>query len=344
MHLARKRHPYPYRLWLMVLGCAVLCLLTGGACEVARTSTLAAAAETPEEPERLPSVVVSAGRVEQRLPDVPTHATVLTREDIERIEVVRGGGSALYGNYALGGVINIVTRKPQATGMQGTLEGGTHNTVDANLQADYVTGPLTLSLQGDVFSTGGFPIVKANQRGAVDSNADSQHQTLIGRMEYTLTAQSSLFVAGSYFHEERGNGTRRQENSTEAGYVAVGGRLRSGDGSDWQLTFYAQLQTFDSTFTRISSDRHGEALTTAQEVPSPGLGGSLQMSPPAWISLPTPPWRGSACPKCRSTCMRLACSTSTRTWSMPPSRGVLWATNVRTTTIKTCSAAFFSPT
>ena len=223
-------------------------------------------------------MVVSAGRVEQRLADVPTHTTVLTREDIERssaqtvddllrevpgfslfraaavwwqiqprkarslrgigpsgvsrtlvlldgvplndpfggwvywskvlesierIEVVRGGGSALYGNYALGGVINIVTRKPQTTGLQGTLEGGTHDTVNANLQADYVTGPLALSLQGEVFSTGGFPIVKEDQRGAVDINADSQHQAFIGRLEYTLTAQSSLFLAGSYFHEER---------------------------------------------------------------------------------------------------------------------------------------------
>jgi outer membrane receptor protein involved in Fe transport len=297
-------------------------------------------------------MVVSAGRVEQRLSDVPTHTTVLTREDIERssaqtvddllrevpgfslfrrsssvtanpttqgvslrgigpsgvsrtlvlldgvplndafggwvywdkvplesierIEVVRGGGSALYGNYALGGVINIVTRKPQTTGAQGTVEGGTHNTVNAHLQADYVTAPVALSLQGNVFSTDGFPIVRADQRGPVDINADSRHQTFLGRLEYTPTAQSSLFLTGSYFNEDRGNGTLLQKNSTENGYVAAGGRLRMGDGSDWQLTIYSQLQTFDSTFTRISSDRTVEALTTFQEVPSLGVGGSLQ--------------------------------------------------------------------
>ena len=122
------------------------------------------------------------------------------------------------------------------------------DTVHANLQADYVTGPLALSLQGDVFSTGGFPIVRADQRGAVDIDADSRHQTFLSRLEYTLTSQSSLFLAGSYFHEERGNGTPLQDNATEAGSVAAGSKLRTGDGSDWQLTVYAQIQTFGAGY------------------------------------------------------------------------------------------------
>ena len=345
-----RRHSYAF--WLMVIGWMTLCLIRGGMCDVRSAPPGGAASETLGEPVALPPVVVSAGRVEQRLADVPTHTTVLTRDDIERsaaqtvddllrevpgfslfrrssslvanpttqgvslrgigpsgvsrtlvlldgvplndpfggwvywskvplesierIEVVRGGGSALYGNYALGGVINIVTSTPQSTRLQGTLAGGTHDTVHAHLQADAVTGPLALSLQGDVFSTGGFPIVKADQRGAVDIDADSQHQTFLGRLEYTLTSQFSLFLAGSYFHEERGNGTPLQENATEAGAVAAGGTLRTGDGSNWRLTVYTQLQTFDSTFSRVSSDRQIEALTTAQEVPSLGVGSSLQ--------------------------------------------------------------------
>ncbi|MDA3843846.1 MAG: TonB-dependent receptor, partial [Candidatus Kapabacteria bacterium] len=36
--------------------------------------------------------------------------------DIERIEIVKGAGSALYGTGALGGVINIITRDPSAEG------------------------------------------------------------------------------------------------------------------------------------------------------------------------------------------------------------------------------------
>jgi iron complex outermembrane receptor protein len=305
---------------------------------------------------RLEPVIVSAGRVEQSLGDVPANVTVLTREDIERspartlddllrqipgfslfrrssslvanpttqgvslrgigpsgvsrtlvlldgiplndpfggwvywsklplesverIEVVRGGGSALYGNYALGGVINVVTQKPEATEMQGKLDGGTRDTVDANLAAHLDRGPLGLSLRGQVFTTGGYPVVQENQRGAVDVDADSRHQTFIGRLHYAPAPDTSLALSGSYFNEDRGNGTRLQENATEAGYFAAAGRTRSGDGSDWQATVYAQWQTFTSTFSRVSSDRNSEALTLDQAVPSTGVGGSLQWTKP----------------------------------------------------------------
>lgn len=34
-------------------------------------------------------------------------------DDIEKIEIIKGGSSALYGNNAIGGAVNIITRKPK---------------------------------------------------------------------------------------------------------------------------------------------------------------------------------------------------------------------------------------
>lgn len=309
----------------------------------------------PEGPTRLEPVVVSAGRIEQRLRDVPTNVTVLTKEDIqespartvddllrqvpgftlfrrgsslvthptaqgvslrgigpsgvsrtlvlldgvplndpfggwvywskvslesiERIEVVRGGGSALYGNYALGGVINIVTRRPEARVVQAKLDLGTRNTVDADILASHVTGPWGVSVEGSFFRTDGYKIVREDQRGAIDIEADSEHKTFNGRVEYALSPASSLFLAGSFFHEDRGNGTPRQNNSTEAGYIGTGGRFKTADGSDWQLTLFSHLQTFNSTFTSAAQDRNSETRALDQfDVPSTAVGAALQWS------------------------------------------------------------------
>ena len=52
-------------------------------------------------------------------------------EDIERIEVVRGATSALYGPNAVNGVVNIITEKPDAANSvaQGNLQIGNQTTV-----------------------------------------------------------------------------------------------------------------------------------------------------------------------------------------------------------------------
>lgn len=53
--------------------------------------------------------------------------TNLATEDIERVEVVRGPFSALYGGNAMGGVINIITKMPEKLELTGGVGYGTYD-------------------------------------------------------------------------------------------------------------------------------------------------------------------------------------------------------------------------
>jgi vitamin B12 transporter len=100
----------------------------------------------------------------------------LLTDNVDRIEVLRGSGGALYGSKAIGGVINIITKKGQGA-PQVTLstEGGNGATHREVLGVSGGHGPLAYSFSGSYLGTDGFRSVNDNYRnGAVSTRLDYQ--------------------------------------------------------------------------------------------------------------------------------------------------------------------------
>lgn len=211
---------------------------------------------------------------------------------LERIEVLRGGASSLYGSGALSGAINILPRKAREKfvfsaeafgGSQKTFSGSTFFGVSGNRgSADFTAS---------IFQTKGYILVDDAARGAVDSFAGSRNSNLIARFGRDFKDKSYIFFRPSVFGESRTNGTPAQINRTYIRHFVLGGgweianpQIRIPDAKQevrdlkfaWRI--FGGSQTYDQTFSAVSADRNSENLNRIQRVPAQTLGFSSQLT------------------------------------------------------------------
>ena len=86
-------------------------------------------------------------------------------EQIDHIEIVRGNVSAIYGSGAIGGVIQIFTKRGNA-GAKGnaSIEGGSRNTVKASADIAGASDGTHYAISATRFRTDGFPVSNSSQR------------------------------------------------------------------------------------------------------------------------------------------------------------------------------------
>ncbi len=202
----------------------------------------------------------------------------ISQENIERIEVVRGSGATLWGNYAMAGVINIITRKPTETGAAVKASYGTNGLTDDNLFVSGRSGKLFVGLEANFFNTDGFPTVAPFQRGPIDGNSSSRHEIFNGRVGYQLNDSDSVFLHGRFFDDDRDNGTPLRKSGTSSGLVDLNGLVHTDDGSEWQATLFSNMQSFDIQFTSVNAPRTAERRTHKQKIPFTDVGSSLVWS------------------------------------------------------------------
>lgn len=87
---------------------------------------------------------------------------------IERIEVVRGGVSALYGSSAIGGTVNVITKIPKKNNY--TI-GYTHETIDGSANQTIINGNATVVSNN--YNAGASFFVSNRKREAYDANGDN---------------------------------------------------------------------------------------------------------------------------------------------------------------------------
>jgi outer membrane receptor protein involved in Fe transport len=195
---------------------------------------------------------------------------------IQQVEVVRGGGSDLYGSSAIGGVVDFEKRPPTLAAGELQLQYGAENTPQASLVETISHGPWHGLIAGDFFRTDGYILVAPGLRGTIDTPSNVHYQNANVEVERTFGSRGSAFLGGNMMNEARANGTVVQNNATRLWRYNAGVDWNTSTTSALKIRAYGTTEHYRQSFSSTASDRNSETLTRLQSVPTGALGGSAQ--------------------------------------------------------------------
>ena len=199
-------------------------------------------------------------------------------DNIERIEIVRGPQSTLYGSDAIGGVIQITTRRGEGKlHGAGKLEGGSDNTVNQQASAAGSTDRVSYSFGVTHTDTDGDSVTPARLRNGVSAEDDNyENWTTSARLGMAVSDTLEVTVFGRYIDSETdldpelemfGFGTTEDRDARleQTEYLLRGEATAQLLAGLWEATFSTSYTDYDrknrndrqsptETLTRTSFD------------------------------------------------------------------------------------------
>ncbi len=181
--------------------------------------------------------------------DIPASLT-----DIERIEVLHGHASSMYGPDGYGGVINIITRNAGGTNTRAAFEGGSFGTVGArigqSLKAGQISGRLNLERRK---SNGYRPVT------------DYDNSALSGSLCWERPHRSLQFTGGGVIKDFGANGFYADYPSREKTRAVMGilnASFHPHRFQDWNLRIHGRRHTDHFILDKTRPDWYRNDHTT----------------------------------------------------------------------------------
>jgi iron complex outermembrane receptor protein len=196
---------------------------------------------------------------------------------LDRVEVVEGGQSSLYGNGAMGGLISFFTRPLAPGAMQAQVDGGSRDARHGYLAAGLpVFGALSANVSGDYQEGGGYTLINNPIAGSIDNTSQVIQRNAFGRLNYAPSSRLSAFVGGHLFGDSRTTGTPLSFQKRDQRDVSAG--LDWGQYSTGMLGIRAwdgrQIETQRGAAFRSAATRAAEDSSLSAVIPSHDWGAS----------------------------------------------------------------------
>jgi len=131
--------------------------------------------------------------------------------DIEKVEIYKGPGSSIYGNNAMGGVINMITKRKKNTGLSGNASFG-YSDFKTHKESGYFSGLLDsgfyFNLSAANRKSDGYIETKEAWRDSTTVNAFMEELMLSGKVGMNLSENSFAEIEYNHYDDKRGRGIK----------------------------------------------------------------------------------------------------------------------------------------
>ncbi|MCX6267631.1 MAG: TonB-dependent receptor, partial [Bacteroidetes bacterium] len=184
---------------------------------------------------------------------------LVNRENVERIEILKGPGSAMYGSSAMGGVINIQSKRPgKRISGDATIDYGTFNTAGfryqmaGKLKPENISKGFSYNLNGFYRRSDGYNPEIPQYLEKSDTfyvNNFLREASIGAKAGYQFNSLNIVEIGTNFFNDKRGRGTEIYEidgaferHNTWQGNI----RYKGGKGRvKWNILGYNQVENFE---------------------------------------------------------------------------------------------------
>ncbi len=173
---------------------------------------------------------------------------------IERVEIVKGPASTLYGSEAVGGLINVITKKPSAAPLvSADVMGTTWGEYNTDLGIKYKLGEKVQALFGLNYFNFQVPTDK-NGDGFTDITLQNRI-SLFNKINFERKENRIFTIGGRYVYENRWGGDVRWTPAFRGGDERYGESIYT---KRWETIGAYQLPMKENVTFRFSANGHNQ--------------------------------------------------------------------------------------
>lgn len=168
--------------------------------------------------------------------------------NIERIEILRGGNSSLWGNMAVAGVVNIVTKRPSANAGEVQVSAGTQGTWNVAVSRDIaLSDTVRMNISADLFHTEGYQ----NTPSAYLYRFPQKQPTQADNRNFSLTVHAkpndtlSGYVRVGYHVQDQQISYQYGENLQKSPDIAIHVEKKLPNRTNVEANAWSQYVAFD---------------------------------------------------------------------------------------------------